>query len=380
MKSKVLFALAACVAASALTMAQAPAAQGRGQGATLPPVICQGAPGAAQALAAQAAAAAAAPGRGQGGGRGAAAPAAAAQPAERTVTVTAIPGVIAAGARFTQVFSTFGNAADGIIAAPDGSLLVNQEDNNAVIRIDQNDKASIWLVDTNGSGSLSMDRQGRIFAVQRIAQPGTPAAFRTTAPKTAGISQLWPERKMLADTFSDGTKWDGRPNDLSADSTGGAYFTQGCVYYASADGKITLVGEDVRTNGIVLSHDDKRLFVTNGTTLVAWDVQGPGRLTNKRTFATLEGGGNGDGITVDSTGRLYVSSGPGVQVFTPEGKYLGLIPTPRGLTGEVFAGPDKKTLYVVGNSVNDAYGQTLAFGRTIYKIPMLAEGMKGRSK
>jgi gluconolactonase len=295
------------------------------------------------------------------------------------VTVTAIPGIIAAGAKFTQVFQTEGNNADGIVATPDGSVLVNQEDNNAVVKIDRDDRASVFLSATRGSGSLSMDRQGRLLAVQRIPQPGTPAAAQPSAPTTAGLSMLLPERKIVADTFADGTKWTGRPNDLTADSTGGAYFTQGCVYYASATGTITLVGENLRTNGIVLGPNDRRLYVTNGTTIVAFDVQGPGRLSNRRDFATLEAGGNGDGITVDAAGRLYVSSGPGVQIFSPEGRFLGLIPAPRPLTGEVFAGPDRKTLYVVGNGATNASGQQMA-GRTIYRIPMLAQGLMGRSK
>ena len=48
---------------------------------------------------------------------------------------------------------------------------------------------------------------------------------------------LLPEFKMW-DTFDNGAKMLGRPSDLSADGTGGAYFTQQCVYYASPSGTI----------------------------------------------------------------------------------------------------------------------------------------------
>src|SRR5688572_10748829 len=102
-------------------------------------------------------------------------------------TVKALPGIIAAGATFTQVFQTVGNNVDGIVAAPDGSLLASQEDNNAVLRIDKDDRASVFLAGV-AVGSLSVDRQGRLFAVRRIAQPGTPAATQSSAPKTAGVS------------------------------------------------------------------------------------------------------------------------------------------------------------------------------------------------
>jgi gluconolactonase len=156
------------------------------------------------------------------------------------------------------------------------------------------------------------------------------------------------------------------------------------VYYACGDGKITVVAENIRTNGIVFSPDDKILYVTNGGTVVAFDVKGPGMLANRRDFATLEMG-NGDGSAVDAQGRLYVTSNPGVQVFDNTGKYLGLIPTPRGVISVAFAGPDRKTLYVVGSGAEDASGQPIREGpqqtaATIYKLPMIAEGVKGRAK
>jgi gluconolactonase len=151
-----------------------------------------------------------------------------------------------------------------------------------------------------------------------------------------------------------------------------------------------VVAENIRTNGIVFSPDDKILYVTNGggagqpSTVVAFDVKGPGVLANRRDFATLQMGA-GDGSAVDSEGRLYVTSNPGVQVFDKTGKYLGLIPTPRGVISVAFAGPGKKTLYVVGSGAEDANGQPIRQGpqqtaATIYKLPMIAQGLKDRAK
>ena len=353
MKSKALLAAAACVVTwvpAALGQAPgAPAQAGRGQAAQAP--ICQVVPAAQQA-----------------------------EPTTpREVAARAIPGIIAAGAKFTQVFLTVGNNVDGIVAASDGSLLASQEDNNAVLKIDKEDRSSVFLAGV-AVGSLSIDRQGRLFAVRRIAQPGTPAATQPSAPKTAGISMLLPELRMW-DTFDNGAKMMGRPSDLSADGTGGTYFTQQCVYYASPSGAITLVGQNVRGNGILLSEDDKRLYVTNDSNIVVFDVASPGKLTNRRGFAKLEDGGNGDGLTVDTAGNLYIAAGPGVQIYNPQGKYIGLIPTPPPgrPTGQAFAGADRKTLYVVVQATTDAHGRPLA-GRTVYRIPTLAQGPPARSK
>ena len=298
--------------------------------------------------------------------------------AQGEIVITPIPGIIAAGARFTQVFQTVGNNVDGIVAAADGSLLASQEDNNAVLKIDKDDRASVYLAGV-AVGSLSIDRQGRLFAVRRMAQANTPAVTQPSAPKTSGVSMLLPELKVW-DTLTDGTAMMGRPSDLSADSTGGAYFTQQSVYYASPGGRITLIGENVRGNGILLSEDEKRLYVTNDSSIVVFDVQGPGRLTNQREFTKLEKGGQADGLAVDTAGHLYVAAGPGVQIYNRDGKYLGVIPTPPGRpTGQAFAGPDRKTLYVVVQTPTDAHGRPMA-GRTVHRIPMLAQGPAGRSK
>jgi gluconolactonase len=117
------------------------------------------------------------------------------------------------------------------------------------------------------------------------------------------------------------------------------------------------------------------------------DVQADGSVTNRRDFAKLEAGGNGDGMAIDAAGRLYVTSQPGVQVFDRDGKYLGLIPTPRNAISVAFAGRDKKTLYIVGSGALGADGKEFTTpegvrnnAKTIYKLPMLAEGFKGRAK
>ena len=260
-------------------------------------------------------------GRGRGGG----------QPARSLteVTVEAIPGVVAAGAEWSSVWSGWGIVADGIMGTSDGSLLVAQEDLNTVMKLDTNDQASVFIANTRGGGSLSADRQGRILAVQRLV------------PRTIGV--LSPETEVVADTFNNAPVGDlGRLNDLAADSRGGAYFTvAGGVYYAGADGEVTQFGEDLRTNGIVLNRDEDVLYVTNRGVVVAFDVQDDGSVTNQREFATLQGGG-GDGVAIDGEGRLYVTAGPGVQVFSETGEYLGVIPTPRSVHQHGFRRRGKK--------------------------------------
>jgi gluconolactonase len=312
-----------------------------------------------------------------GGRGGGAAP----QRGTREAVVAAIPGVVAAGAQWTKIWQQAGNSADGIIADKDGNVLVAQEDYDSVLKIDKNDKTSVLVSNAKGVGSLSIDRQWRLYGAHRTERTGSTKPDKDSIVNA--ITLLAPARKMVAEKWDDGTTLTVRPNDVAADSTGGAYFTVGCLYYASPQGKVTVAAENLRTNGIVFSPDDKVLYVTNGAAIVAFDVKGPGMLTNRRDFAKLEG--NGDGCAIDTEGRLYVTTNAGVAVFDKTGKSLGLIPTPRGVISVAFAGPNKKTLYVVGSGAEDANGQPIREGpqqtaATIYKLSVLAQGLKDRAK
>jgi gluconolactonase len=299
----------------------------------------------------------------------------------RNLPITAIPGVIAGGVQWTKVWQQAGNSADGLIPDKDGNVLMAQEDYDTVLRLTPGGKTSVAVADAKGLGALSIDRQGRLYGAHRTERPGS------TKPDVATIMNairiLTPKQQII------GKAWDGhaaaeRPNDVIADNHGGAYFTAVCLYYASPKG-VTTVAENLNTNGINLSPDDKTLYVTNGPTVVAFDVKGPGVLENRRDFAHLDAGGGGDGLAVDQAGRLYVSSGPGVQVFDRAGKYLGLIPAPRAVISITIAGPNRKTLYMAGSGADDANGQPIKQGpqqtaATVYAVPLLAQGLKGHAK
>lgn len=301
-------------------------------------------------------------GAGRAGGRGGQAP------GPRQYTVTGIPGVIADGQRWTFLWQEAGNNGDGIVGTDDGGLLIAQNDNSQVVKLDASGKPTVVFTATRTGGSLSITANGAVFIVER--------ALRTA------ISQLSPQRRVLANNYrGDPLDCAGlNPNDLSADRRGGVYFTQSGLYYANPQGVVTQYGENLRTNGVILSADEKTLYVTSGPTLVAFDVQADGSLTNQRDFATLEGGGNGDGLAIDAGGRVYVTTNPGVQVITAEGKYLGLIPTPRGVISVSFGGRDKRTLFVLARGARDAAGTEVANAAQVYSIPMIAQGFTGRPK
>jgi gluconolactonase len=305
-------------------------------------------------------------GRGPGGARGGARGVPPPQ-GVRDYTVTEIPGVISEGRKWTFVWQQAGNNGDGIVGTDDGGLLLAQNDSSRVVKLDTNGKPSVAYSDTHTGGALSMSSKGDLFIVERGLH--------------MKVEQLAPRRRLLTDSFQ------GEPidclgsviNDVTADSRGGVYFTMGGLFYADAKGVVTRYGENLTTNGVILSKDEKTLYVTNGATLAAFDVQRDGSLTNQREFVKFTAGG-GDGAAIDSQGRLYVTTGAGVEVIAPDGKHLGVIPTPRGVISCAFGGKDKRTLFILARGAQDAEGNEVANAAQVWSIPMIAQGYKGRAK
>jgi gluconolactonase len=310
-----------------------------------------------------------------GQGRGAPPP-----PATDTVAPD-IPGVVAGGSNVHVIKDGF-NGSEGTIALPDGSVIFSETTANRTIKIDKDDHVSTFLENTNGSNGMFFDKEGRLFVTQVPFGSG-------------GIAIIYPPaaKKTLVDNFEG--KPFGRANDLTVDKRGGVYFTDSAnaqpmpptgvplpaaFYYLppSATKPIQILTDVAFPNGVVLSPDEKILYLnnTNGEYMLAFDVQPDGSLKNRRNFAKYEGvtpnaGGvpvsGADGLTIDSAGRLYAACANGVQVFSPQGRHLGTIPMPRAPQNLSFAGPDKKTLYVVGRGVAS-------------KVQMLAQGLKERAR
>lgn len=298
--------------------------------------------------------------------------------AEKLVT-PAIPGVVAAGTPIEFIKDGF-KGTEGPIALPDGTFAFTETQDNRITRIAADGSTSTFLENSNGSNGLAFNTQGELITVQ-VLEPRVGVVY--PAGKT----------KTLAENF-EGTPFV-RPNDLVVDKKGGVYFTdsgQGrnadgtpsnatprpAVYYISPAGKLQRIANDIgRPNGIQLSPDEKTLYVANtvGEYVLAYDVAQDGSVKGRRDFAHLSGfkttdtgpSSGADGLAVDGNGRLYVASSDGIQVFDNKGSKLGVIALPKAPQNLAFAGPDKKTLYIVGRG-------------SAWRIPLEAAGYKGRAK
>jgi gluconolactonase len=193
--------------------------------------------------------------------------------------------------------------------------------------------------------------------------------------------------KVVKTVFSsvDGKPVDG-PNDMVMDARGGLYITDPQftpdakksnpgpqLYYLPPDGKARVVvpaGEFAFPNGVEISPDGKTVYVNNswsqpGENFVwAYDVAEDGSLSNKRRFAMMNltaavlsaakpadrYDSSADGTAVDTDGRYYVATKSGVQIFLPDGTFVGNIWAPQYPVNITFGGPDNSTLYMVGES------------------------------
>jgi gluconolactonase len=306
-------------------------------------------------------------------------------PGENNARVTAIPGVVAAGARWQSVWADY-VSADGIVGTSDGGVIFAQEQSDSIKKLMPDGTEYTFLEDLHGIGSVSLDVEGRLFGVERTCTEPLNSELAGCNILTR-VVQLTPERRLLANSFADGRPF-GRLNDLIADGNGGAFFTVGGAFHVNRDGLVSVVeDQNIRSNGIMLSRDGRVLYVTNRTAVLAFDVARDGSTSNRRVFAELNGDDGGDGMAIDSEGRLYVTANTGVHVLSRNGDYLGVIPTPRRAITIAFSGPNKQTLYVPQVGAIGADGQSFSnpegvrtIGMTIYTLQMQSRGYEGRPK
>lgn len=307
-----------------------------------------------------------------------------------------ISGVVKGGTTIERIKTGF-SGLDDPIGLMDGSLLFSEPGARRIHRLDpKTNQTTVLVAESNESHGVSQDTKGRLISAQAL--DGSTRIGIIHPPESVAV---------LADNF-EGRPFS-RPNDLIVARNGGVYFTepgltaqqaeglvkrQGGkpleprlpprVYYIPPGGRAIVIEEKlIRPNGIQLSPDEKTLYVSdsNGEHITAWDIQPDGLVRNRRNFGTLQGRSkrdNGlggvktfaDGMAIDSDGRLYVTTGAGVEVLGAQGQHLGIIPVrclPNDCQNVAFGGPEKRTLYVAGSG-------------SLYRIPMLARGFPGRAK
>lgn len=278
-----------------------------------------------------------------------------------------VPGVVAAGAKIELVKDGF-QFLEGPNGTPDGGLYFSDLRASTMYRLEPTGDIKVAREKTNSANGMALMRDGSILSAEhdlrrlsRWARSGAVSDFATLDPKGQPLL---------------------RPNDVIVDAKrGGVYFSdpgafpnnkgRAYVHYIRPDGKMVMISDELRTpNGLALALDGKVLYVddTEVPEIYAFDLRPDGSAvdTVPRVFARLRnidpprGLSYADGICMDSDGRLYVTSTPGIQVFDRGGKYLGTIGIRRP-SSCAFAGVDRKTMYITA-------------GPGLYRVKTVSQG------
>jgi len=270
---------------------------------------------------------------------------------------------------------------------PELGILMSGPDGQ-INRLDLHGKVGIHRKNA-GTNGLLWDAKGQLLACE-------PGQRRVTRTLTDGTITTLTEKY-------DGKRYN-QPNDITVDSKGRIYFSDPCygdrkhlemtdadnkivegVYRIDPDGTISrIIGRELeRPNGVLVSADDKYLFVADNNNntkggsrgLFRFNLKADGTvdLASSKLLHDWKDGRGPDGIKQDVQGRLYVAGGlnepnrpfepsveqkGGIYVFDMEGKLLDFLPVPKDeVTNCAFGGKDAKTLYITA-------GGTLYSART----------------
>ena len=223
---------------------------------------------------------------------------------------------------------------------------------------------------SNMANGMTLDRDGKLI----ICEQGT----MTTCAQISRMDLKTRETETVVDQWR-GLRFNS-PNHVVVKSDRSVWFTDpkygeiqgfkpaaevGAFVYRHdpATGKTSVVADSFnKPNGLAFSPDESVLYITDtsanqapGTYFVglphhvrAFDVADGRHLRNERLFAVVSPGVP-NGIKLDTQGRVYTSSGTGVQVFTPRGDPLGEIMAP-GVANFTFGGPENDVLFILGDT------------------------------
>ncbi len=254
---------------------------------------------------------------------------------------------------------------------PGKCLLFSDIPNNVVVKWKEGEGTSEFLKpsgytgakprggkagDEPGSNGLNVDQQGRLVLCEHGDR-------RVTRIEKDG------KKTVLADSYLG--KRLNSPNDLAIHPNGDIYFTDppygmekgakrdldftGVFRIAAKDGAISLVARDLQPNGIALTPDAKKLYVTNGSSWMVFPVNDDGSTGEGKVFVDsrkLKGLGKGgglDGMKCDYQGNIFATVTNGIAVMAPDGTLLGRFLNGDRTANLCFGGDDGQTLFVCVN-------------------------------
>jgi gluconolactonase len=315
--------------------------------------------------------------------------------------------IVPPGAKLEKVFDGGLVLTEGVAVAPDGMVYFSDITFTHVSKAEKKpvEAGHIWKYDpktgkteifrspSGMSNGLKFDAEGNLLAAEGADFGGrrvTKTDMKTG--KTYILAGLYDNKPFNA------------PNDITIDEKGRIYFSDPrylghepidqpvmAVYRIDTDGSVHRIITDAgKPNGVAVSPDQKTLYVVsndNGTTgigrlksegnktleptkkgamtLMAYDLAPDGTAKFRKTLVDYAPQDGPDGLVCDKAGNLYVAvrdeTKPGIYVYSPEGKELGVIKTELPTNVGFGRGDSANVLYITA-------------GKSLYRIKLNAEG------
>jgi gluconolactonase len=239
------------------------------------------------------------------------------------------------------------------IGGRDGFLVFSDIPANELKRWDPRGGLQTFRSPSNNANGNTVDREGRLVT----AEHGARRVSRTEKDGTV---------VTLVDSYQ-GRKLNS-PNDVVVKSDGTIWFTDpdyglagrpkeqdgNFVFrYDERSKTLTAVIKDFdKPNGLCFSPDESQLYVADSGTprhIRVFPVNRDGTLGEGTLFCTIDKGGP-DGIRADEAGRIWSSSGDGVQILSPDGRLVARILLPQAAANLAFGGPQGRTLYMTART------------------------------
>ena len=235
------------------------------------------------------------------------------------------------------------------VGGSDGYLVFSDIPANRLLKWDAEGGISVFREPSENTNGNTLDLQGRLISCKHGGR-------KLSLQKPNG------EFHPLI-TLHQGKKFNS-PNDVVVKSDGTLWFTDpdyglasrpkeqpgNYVYrFDSLTDIVTAVATDFdKPNGLCFSPDESILYIADSGSpkhIRSFSVNPDGTLSNGKVFTKLDRGGP-DGIRCDFQGRVWSSSGDGVQVFNPDGTLIARILLPKGAANLCFGGPNGRTLFM----------------------------------
>jgi gluconolactonase len=234
----------------------------------------------------------------------------------------------------------------GLAWSREGFLIVADSEKREIYRVDPKQRAKPTRQDANGVQGIAYDSDGRLYMCE-------------TATRKLVRMDKRGRMETIAAAF-EGKKLNG-PNEVVVRHDGQVYFTDPAfagaidqreldfngVFHVKPGGQLEALARwKTRPNGVALSADGKKLFVSDADrhAIVQFDLDSKGEATASHDFITGVHGVPA-GLRLDTTGQLFVGAA-GLAIYSPEGKLVRTLEKSQRVLNCAFGGPDLNLLYI----------------------------------